>query len=66
MKNAITYVISSGGSSVLYAKGEKAPESKLYKRESHYLLMELDSETMTYTAINLEGDVIDEVTIPLE
>lgn len=66
MKNAIIYVISSGGSSVLYAKGEEAPESKLYKRESHYLLMELDSETLAYTAINLEGDVIDEVTIPLE
>jgi hypothetical protein len=66
MENDITYIITSGGSSVLYAKGDKAPESQLYKRESHYLLIELENESLSFSAINLDGDVLDEVTIPLE
>ena len=66
IENDITYIITSGGSSVLYAKGDKAPESQLYKRESHYLLIELENESLSFSAINLDGDVLDEVTIPLE
>ena len=65
-KNDIVYIISSGGSKKLYAKGDKAPESKVYKRESHYLLMELDRENISFTAISIDGDILDQVAIPLE
>ncbi len=65
-KNGITYIISGGGSSILYAQGELAPESERYRRISHYLLMELNAETIALKAVALGGEVFDAITIPLE
>ncbi len=65
-RNGITYIITGGGSSILYAQGMIAPESELFRRMSHYLLMELKGETIALSAVARGGEVIDTVTIPLQ
>jgi predicted phosphodiesterase len=65
-KNGIRYVITGGGSSIVYAQGALAPESELFRRVSHYLLMELNAEAIALSAVARGGEVIDAITIPLE
>ncbi len=63
--NGITYVVSSGGSSTLYAQGELLPGSKAIFRKTHYVLGELDGEVLNLSAIALGGELLDQVQIPL-
>jgi predicted phosphodiesterase len=64
--NGITYIVSSGGSSTLYAAGDLAPGSEAIFRRSHYVLAELDGELLTLSAIALGGELLDQVEISLD
>jgi predicted phosphodiesterase len=64
--NGIPYVVTGGGSSTLYAPGEMLPQSQVFRRQSHFLLGEIDSDSLTLTAIGLDGQTIDQLTIQLE
>lgn len=63
--NGITYVVASGGSSILYAPGESLPESEVLRRQSHYVLLEIDGEGVTLSAHALGGEVLDRLGLPL-
>lgn len=64
--NGITYIVSGGGSSTLYAQGEPLPESQIYARKTHFVLLEIYESHIDLFAISLGGEIIDQTTIPLE
>jgi predicted phosphodiesterase len=57
--NDITYVVSGGGSSILYAPGPYLPESQFFARQTHFVLLEINPDSITLSAISLEGNVFD-------
>jgi DNA repair exonuclease SbcCD nuclease subunit len=63
--NGIPYLVVGGGSSTLYAAGDILPQSQVFKRQSHFVLGEIDDSALTLTAIGLDGQVIDQLKIPL-
>ena len=63
--NGVTTIISGGGSSTLYVLGQRLPESIVARRQNHFVLMEIDGDTIRLTAIALGGDVIDQVELPV-
>jgi hypothetical protein len=58
--------VSGGGSSTLYAQGERLPESQLYVRKTHFVLLEIYTDRIELQAISKEGDVLDQAVIELE
>lgn len=64
--NGITYIVSGGGSSTLYAQGDLLPESQIYVRKTHYVLLEIYEETIELTAIGLGGEILDQALIHLK
>jgi predicted phosphodiesterase len=64
--NGITYIVSGGGSSTLYAQGDLLPESQIYARRTHFVLLEIYPDRIKLSAISLEGDIIDRATILLD
>jgi len=63
--NGITYIISGGGSSTLYAQGQLLPESQRFARKTHYVLLEIYQDHIDLTAISADGEVIDQAYISL-
>lgn len=64
--NGIPYIVSGGGSATLYAPGAILPQSQVFKRQSHFVLGEISDDSLRLTAIGLEGQVIDQTTIPFD
>jgi predicted phosphodiesterase len=64
--NGITYIVSGGGSEVLYPLLTELPFSQAFAAQSHYVVLEIDSEQIHTRAENVDGEIIDEGTIPLE
>lgn len=62
--NNITYIVSGGGSSTLYAQGDLLPESQIYARKTHFVLLEIYEEYIDLSTISLDGEIIDKATIP--
>ncbi|NMC12961.1 MAG: hypothetical protein GYA34_08770 [Chloroflexi bacterium] len=63
--NGITYIVTGGGSSTLYAQGSQLPESQIYARRTHFVLMEIFEDQIKIRAISKEGEIIDETSIRL-
>jgi predicted phosphodiesterase len=63
--DGITYIVSGGGSGTLYAPGEILPESQVFARRTHFVLMEIYSDRIELSAIDKEGKVFDQAVIPL-
>lgn len=64
-RNGITYVVSGGGSSVLYPLEQRRDESIHFEAVSHYVLLTINADDISLQAFNLEGDMIDSTIIPL-
>jgi tartrate-resistant acid phosphatase type 5 len=64
-ENGITFIVSGGGSSILYALGERLPGSQIAFRQTHFVLVEIEGNTLKLSAIALGGDLLDQVEIPL-
>ncbi len=63
--NGITYVVSGGGSSTLYAQSVTLPESQIFARRTHFVLLEIYADRIELRAIALGGEELDRTTIPL-
>jgi predicted phosphodiesterase len=61
--NDIHYIVAGGGSEVTYALGPFLPESQFVQRVSSYVLLELGMDTIYLQAIDINGNMIDELTI---
>ncbi len=62
----VTYVISGGGSRVLYSKAHDLPESQVFARESHFVWLEIYPDRIDLRAIGLDGKLIDRTSIAIE
>lgn len=63
--NGITYIVTGGGSSTLYAQGSQLSESQIYARRTHFVLMEIFEDRIEIRAISKDGEVIDQTDILL-
>jgi len=64
--NGITYIVSGGGSSTLYAQGDLLAESKRFARKTHFVLMEIYTDHIQLSAIDLAGDTFDQAKISVD
>jgi len=66
ISNGITYIISGGGSSTLYAQGQLLPESQHFARKTHYVRLEIYQDHINLTAISADGEIIDQAYISFQ
>ena len=64
--SGITYIVSGGGSSTLYAPGPLLPQSQEFRRQTHFVLCEVNEDTLVLTAVGLGGEVIDGAVLQLK
>lgn len=64
--NGITYVVSGGGSSVLYSRRELHPDSVFFSAMSHFVVLTLFQDHLELEAISSEGEIIDSTVIEWE
>jgi predicted phosphodiesterase len=64
--DGITYVISGGGTSILYNKVEQHSHSQVYARQMHFMLVEIYTDRIEIKAITEAGELLDQFDIPLE
>jgi predicted phosphodiesterase len=64
-RNGVTYVVSGGGSPVLYSETEQVAGSQKFHRRMHFVLVEFVEDRLSLTAIDIDGSVLDRTTIPL-
>lgn len=61
----VTYIVSGGGSAVLYSLTAALPESQFFAKEHHFVLVEIYDDRIELQAIALGGQVIDRATLAL-
>ncbi len=59
--DGVMYVTSGGGSGSLYRAGSLAAGSQALASETHFVLLELESDSYRLRAIGLDGSILDEV-----
>ena len=64
--NDIAYLVSGGGSSILYAAGPYLPESQVYARQTHFVLLEINEDSLQISAISVDGSLLDEYSLALD
>ncbi|MFV1858647.1 MAG: metallophosphoesterase [Anaerolineales bacterium] len=62
-RNGVTYVVSGGGSPVLYRETERVEGSQAFQRKMHFVLVEIFQDRLSLTAIDIRGTVLDRTTI---
>jgi predicted phosphodiesterase len=65
MRSGITYVVSGGGSSLLYPLEERRSESQSFEARTHYVLLEVDVDRVQLNAFDLNGELFDTASIIL-
>ena len=63
LDGGITSIISGGGSTVLYGLRERLPQSQAFFRRTHFVLMEISSDRIALSAIDLDDEIIDRAVI---
>jgi hypothetical protein len=64
-KNGITYVVSGGGSTVLYPMGVQQAHSIYFANRTHFAFLEIGAEEILLNAIGVDGEIFDQTRIPL-
>lgn len=57
--NGITYLVSGGGSAVLYGLNERLAQSEIFARQSHFLVLTLRKNGLDIAAIDADGMILD-------
>lgn len=63
--NGITYIVSGGGSEVLYPLYSELPFSETFASVSHYVVLDVGPEQIGIRAVSVTGEVLDEGRVPL-
>jgi predicted phosphodiesterase len=61
--NDIAYIVSGGGSRVLYDIGILLSESVMFAARTHFVLLELTEDHIDLQAISVDGDILDSFLI---
>ena len=64
--NDVTYVVSGGGSSVLYSMTEPHPGNEFFAAISHFVFLTVYQNHLELEAISVDGEVIDAAVIEFE
>ncbi len=64
-RNGVMYVVSGGGSPVLYGETGRVEGSQAFHRKMHFVLVEIDRDRIVLTAIDIDGNVLDRAIIPI-
>ncbi len=64
-QNGVTYLISGGGSATLYSLSAQQPQSVVFARRSHFVLLDVWPDHISYEALALGGELLDEGSVPL-
>lgn len=64
--NGVTYVVSGGGSSVLYSMTDPHPGNEFFAARSHFVLLTVYQDHLELEAISVDGEVIDTTVIEFE
>jgi predicted phosphodiesterase len=64
--NDITYIISGGGSSVLYAQQSTKSGSMFFARQMHFVILEIYQDRIELKAIARGGETLEQAIIPLD
>jgi predicted phosphodiesterase len=64
--HGVTYIVSGGGSSVLYGLRARVPGSQVFVSASHYLELDFSPQSIHLRAVGPEGELLDEVDIPTQ
>ena len=59
-------MMSGGVYSVLYNMVEQHPQSQVFFREMHFVLMEIFADGIEISIITEAGELLDQINIPLE
>jgi hypothetical protein len=59
----ITYIITGGGSAILYPMGIPLPQTQIFARRTHFVLLEFHPDHLSLTAITPEGEILDQAVI---
>ncbi len=63
--NGITYIVTGGGTTVLYDQSITVPESVLFAKQNHFVVLEVFADRIDLRAVALGGEVLDQTTIAL-
>ena len=63
--NGITYIVSGGGSTILYGKEDTREESEFFTAQSHFVILNLYPDRIDMSAYGLGGETLDSYIIPL-
>lgn len=63
--NGTTYLVSGGGSAVLYGETGRVEGSQVFHQRAHFVLLEITSDQILVSAIDQDGSVLDSATIPM-
>jgi predicted phosphodiesterase len=63
--DGVTYLVSGGGSSVLYRETERVEGSQTFHRKMHFVQVDIYQDHIELSAIDNSGNVLDQTTIRL-
>jgi acid phosphatase len=64
--SGITYIISGGGSGVLYDQNSSPEYSRIFSKQMHFVMLEIYPDRIELQAIGLDGTVFDQVVLPID
>lgn len=64
-RDGSTYVVSGGGSPVLYRETERLEGSQAFNAQMHFVLVEITEDRLSLSAIDIDGKVLDRAIIPI-
>jgi predicted phosphodiesterase len=62
----VTYIVTGGGSGVLYPQTINVEVSRIFSSQMHFVLLEIYADRIELSAIGLDGELFDRALIPLE
>jgi hypothetical protein len=63
---SVTYLVSGGGSSSLYEMGDPIAESQMFAAKSNFVVLAIYGDRIEIQAISAAGEIIDQVSLPVE
>jgi acid phosphatase type 7 len=64
--DGINYIVSGGGSGVLYSLVDESPLSAVFSKQSHFVIIEIGESMMNITALDENAEILDEYSTPIQ
>jgi len=61
--NGVHHITSGGGGAGLYDGDKLAPETKKFKKVNHFIRVDIEKDTATFTSKDLDGQLIETISV---